>query len=142
LSTQKYNKNPRHESALVCRFFFIAVFAAICQRTVFAVVFLTSLAISVTGTGIGTLTGFIDLLRHDNLFCNKRLNKCQDCDILEQYILVDTGAMTLVITEKLYQTLGLSKVGERVVRTASGQRLACIVTEPVDIQKIFTLTPH
>jgi len=47
--------------------------------------------------------------------------------------LVDTGAMTLVITEKLYQTLGLSKVGERVVRTASGQRLACIVTEPVDI---------
>ena len=56
--------------------------------------------------------------------------------------LVDTGAMTLVITEKLYQTLGLSKVGERVVRTASGQRLACIVTEPVDIQKIFTFTPH
>ena len=47
--------------------------------------------------------------------------------------LVDTGAMTLVITEKLYQTLGLSKVGERMIRTASGQRLACTVSEPVDI---------
>jgi hypothetical protein len=69
LSTQKDNKSPRHESALVYRFFFIAVLAAISQGTVFTVVFLTSLAISVTGTGIGTLTGFIDLLWHDNSFC-------------------------------------------------------------------------
>jgi ABC-type lipoprotein release transport system permease subunit len=44
------------------------VLAAIRQGAVFAVVFLTSLAISVTGTGIGTLTGFIDLLRHFNSF--------------------------------------------------------------------------
>jgi len=64
LSIQKDNKNPGQKSALVCRFFFMAVFAAICPGTVFAVVFLTSLAISVTGTGIVTLTGFIDLLQH------------------------------------------------------------------------------
>jgi hypothetical protein len=42
----------------------MAVFAAICQGAVFAVVFLTSLAIAMTGTGIGTFTGIIDLLRH------------------------------------------------------------------------------
>jgi len=47
--------------------------------------------------------------------------------------LVDTGAMNLVITEELCQTLGLSKVDEKIVRTASGQRVACNVTEPVDI---------
>jgi clan AA aspartic protease len=47
--------------------------------------------------------------------------------------LADTGAMTLVITEELCQTLGLSKVDEKIIRTASGQRLACKVTEPVDI---------
>jgi len=64
LSSQKDNKNPDQKLALVCRFFFIAVLAAICQGTVFTVVFLTSLAISVTGTGIGTLTGIIDLLWH------------------------------------------------------------------------------
>jgi clan AA aspartic protease len=46
---------------------------------------------------------------------------------------VDTGAMTLVITEELYKTLGLSMVEEKMVRTASGQRLTCKVTEPVDI---------
>jgi hypothetical protein len=51
-------------SALIRRFFFMAVLAAICQGTVFAVVFLTSLTISVAGTGISTLTGFIDLLQH------------------------------------------------------------------------------
>jgi len=47
--------------------------------------------------------------------------------------LVDTGAMMMTITEELYKTLGLSKVGERIVRTANGQRIACTVTEPVDI---------
>jgi len=47
--------------------------------------------------------------------------------------LVDTGTMNLVITEELYQSLGLSKLGERMVQTASGQRMTCIVTEPVDI---------
>jgi hypothetical protein len=42
----------------------MAILAAICQRTVFAMVFLTSLAIAMTGTGISALTGLIDLLRH------------------------------------------------------------------------------
>jgi clan AA aspartic protease len=45
--------------------------------------------------------------------------------------IVDTGAMTLVITEELFQELGLSIIGEKMVRTASGQR--CKVTEPVGI---------
>jgi len=42
----------------------MAVLAAICQRTVFSMVFLTSLTIAMTGTGRSTLTGLIDLLCH------------------------------------------------------------------------------
>ena len=66
---------------------------------------------------------------------NARAGNIKEQDIRSVTVtaLVDTGAMYLGITEELYQKLGLSKMGERVFRTASGQRLACKVTEPVDI---------
>ena len=48
--------------------------------------------------------------------------------------IVDTGAATLFITEAVCQQLGLVTEGERSARTASGARIACKVTEPVDIQ--------
>ena len=47
--------------------------------------------------------------------------------------LVDTGAMSLVITEALREKLGLSIKGEKPVVFANGQRTRCKVTEPVDI---------
>ena len=46
---------------------------------------------------------------------------------------VDTGAMSLVITEELRKKLGLSVKGERKVLIANGQRVSCKVTEAVDI---------
>ena len=48
--------------------------------------------------------------------------------------LVDTGAMSLVITEELCQKLGLRIMGKRPTRVANGQRESCKVTEPVEIR--------
>ncbi|GHV44531.1 hypothetical protein AGMMS50268_13440 [Spirochaetia bacterium] len=48
--------------------------------------------------------------------------------------IVDTGAATLFITDAVCQQLGLITEGERSARTANGARVACKVTEPVDIQ--------
>jgi clan AA aspartic protease len=47
---------------------------------------------------------------------------------------VDTGAMSLVITEELRQKLGLAVAGEKFVRTANGQRVSCNLTDPVEIR--------
>jgi len=46
---------------------------------------------------------------------------------------VDTGAMSLVITEELFQKLGLTIEGEKVVRTANGQRVHCKITSGINI---------
>jgi clan AA aspartic protease len=48
--------------------------------------------------------------------------------------IVDTGAATLFITEAVRQTLGLAIKGERNSRTANGMRVACKITEPVEIR--------
>ena len=47
---------------------------------------------------------------------------------------VDTGAMSLVITEELRQKLGLGVVGEKIARIANGQRVSCDLTEAVEIR--------
>ena len=44
---------------------------------------------------------------------------------------VDTGAMPLVISEEIFQKLGLGIEGEKIVRTVNGQRVQCKVTGPV-----------
>ena len=46
---------------------------------------------------------------------------------------VDTGAMSLCITEQLRQSLGLSIEREKPVKVANGQRMICKVTEPVKV---------
>ena len=46
---------------------------------------------------------------------------------------VDTGAMSLVITEELREKLGLAVKREKVAKTANGQRVNCQVTESVEI---------
>ncbi|GHV70073.1 hypothetical protein AGMMS49928_16190 [Spirochaetia bacterium] len=57
--------------------------------------------------------------------------------------IVDTGAATLFITEAVCQQLGLTTDGERSARTASGARIICKVTEPVEIRwkERFTSCP-
>ena len=47
--------------------------------------------------------------------------------------LVDTGAMSLVITEELRQKLGLAIKGERSTLIADGRRIICKKTEGVEI---------
>jgi clan AA aspartic protease len=46
---------------------------------------------------------------------------------------VDTGAMSLILTEELYQKLGLSQTGVINANLADGRRLPCIVTSDVRI---------
>ncbi|MDR1836539.1 MAG: retroviral-like aspartic protease family protein [Treponema sp.] len=57
--------------------------------------------------------------------------------------IVDTGAMSLVITEDLRQKLGLSIRGEKPVLIANGQRVLSKVTETVEIhwKNRFTTLP-
>ena len=47
---------------------------------------------------------------------------------------VDTGSMYLVITEDLFQKLGLYVKEERFANTANGQSVPCKVTESVEVQ--------
>ena len=47
--------------------------------------------------------------------------------------LVDTGAMTLVISEELRKKLGLAVIGTRTVTLAGGSKTSCDVAEPVQI---------
>ena len=46
---------------------------------------------------------------------------------------VDTGAMTLVINEKLREKLALKVTERKFVRVADGSRVECVLTEPVEI---------
>jgi clan AA aspartic protease len=47
--------------------------------------------------------------------------------------IVDTGAMALIITEELYQKLGLTQKREIIANLADGRRLPCIETSGVNI---------
>ena len=48
--------------------------------------------------------------------------------------IVDTGAMSLVITEDLRKKLGLGIRREKIVKTANGQRVTGKVTDAVEVQ--------
>ena len=47
---------------------------------------------------------------------------------------VDTGAISLVLTEDIFEKLGLVAVGKKIVKTANGQRVTARVTDAVKIQ--------
>ena len=68
------------------------------------------------------------------------LVRARDGHITEQSIrsvtvtaLVDTGAMTLVMGEKLRKELGLAIIGTRTATLAGGSKSYCNITEPVQI---------
>jgi clan AA aspartic protease len=48
-------------------------------------------------------------------------------------VMVDTGATTLVINEKLFERLGLDTMAEREITLANDTKETCKVTEPLEI---------
>jgi clan AA aspartic protease len=49
-------------------------------------------------------------------------------------VMVDTGASTLVINEKIFQQLGLDDIDEREITLANDAKETCKVTEPLVIK--------
>ena len=70
----------------------------------------------------------------DGADCKRGIIKEQDVRSATVTAVVDTGAMSLVITEELRQKLGLAVTGEKIARTASGQRVSCDLTEAVEVR--------
>jgi len=70
----------------------------------------------------------------DQVFAQKGSIDEKDIRTVTVTAVVDTGSMNLVITEDVFQKLGLSVVGEKVARIANGQRVTGKVTEPVEIR--------
>ena len=48
-------------------------------------------------------------------------------------VMVDTGATTLIIYEKLFERLGLDTMAEREITLANNAKETCKVTEPLEI---------
>jgi clan AA aspartic protease len=48
-------------------------------------------------------------------------------------VMVDTGATTLIIDEKLFERLGLDTMAEREITLANNAKETCKVTEPLEI---------
>ena len=69
----------------------------------------------------------------DDADCKRGIIKERDVRSATVTAVVDTGAMSLVITEELRQKLGLAVAGEKFARTANGQRVSCKLTDPVEI---------
>ena len=69
----------------------------------------------------------------DGAIYERGLIKEEDVRSVSVTAIVDTGAMSLVISEELCEELGLGIKGEKNALVANGQRVLCKVTEPVDI---------
>ena len=70
----------------------------------------------------------------DNANYERGLIKEEDVRSVTVSAVVDTGAMSLVISEELRQKLGLNVKGEKMALVANGQRVLCKVTEAVEIR--------
>ena len=57
----------------------------------------------------------------------------EDIRSVDVRAVVDTGAMSLILTEDAFHKLGLSAIGEKYSKTANGQRIKCQITEVVEI---------
>ena len=56
-------------------------------------------------------------------------------------VMVDTGASTLVINERLFQQLGLDSIGDSEITLANEAKETCKVTEPLMINWEDRFTP-
>jgi clan AA aspartic protease len=61
------------------------------------------------------------------------LIKAEDIRTATVTAVVDTGSMNLVITEELRQKLGLDLREAKTARVANGQRIACQMTDAVEV---------
>jgi clan AA aspartic protease len=59
--------------------------------------------------------------------------KPEDVRTITVKAIVDTGAYSIMIDDETMKKLGLGVSGEQKVRIASGERLACPLTTPVEI---------
>jgi len=83
---------------------------------------------------MGTVHAEITLRNaNDRANCAQGIIKEQDVRSVAVTAIVDTGAMSLVISEDLCQKLGLSIIGQRMAQIANGQRVPCKLTEAVEI---------
>ena len=83
---------------------------------------------------MGTVYAEITLKKStDSVDFEKGLIKEHDVRSATVTAIVDTGTMSLIITEELREKLGLTIMGEKTVHIANGQRVPCQVTEPVDV---------
>ena len=80
---------------------------------------------------------------NDESDCRRGIIKEHDVRSATVTAVVDTGAMSLVITEELRQKLGLAVKGEKIAKIANGQRVSCALTEAVEVRwknRISTLS--
>jgi len=79
----------------------------------------------------------------DEIKANIGYLKPEEVRIATVTAVVDTGSMNLVITEELYQKLGLKTIEERTAHLANGQRVLCKKTDAVEIhwKDRYTILP-
>ena len=79
----------------------------------------------------------------DEIKANIGYLKPEEVRIATVTAVVDTGSMNLVITEELYQKLGLKTIEERTAHLANGQRVLCKKTDTVEIhwKDRYTILP-
>ena len=83
---------------------------------------------------MGTVHAEITLKRARDIH-NRAEGLIKDQDTHETTVkaIVDTGAMSLVITEEIRQKLALNITEEKSALLANGERAYCMITEPVEV---------
>lgn len=78
-------------------------------------------------------------------FASGGIIKEEDIRSLKVNALVDTGAMSLCITDEIREKLGLKIMESRPVRIANGERIICKIASAVDIywkNRFTTVRPY
>jgi len=87
---------------------------------------------------MGTVYAEITLNAVDRAGYDQGLLKKQDVRSITVTAIVDTGAMSLVISKDLRQKLGLRIMDEKSALIANSQRVRCHVTEAEENQRSIT----
>ncbi|MCL2318543.1 MAG: retroviral-like aspartic protease family protein [Treponema sp.] len=83
---------------------------------------------------MGTVRAEITLVNvADKIYARSGYIKPEEVRAETVEAVVDTGSMSLVITEELRKKLGLAIQGDKMVSIANGQRVSCKLTEAVEI---------
>jgi clan AA aspartic protease len=86
------------------------------------------------GVNMGTVYAELTLRNTEDITLAKQgYLKSENIRTVTVTAIVDTGSYSLMIDEQTMQKLGLEKTGEQRIRIANGERIACPVTTPVEI---------